>query len=288
MALPKDQHVIGKSGTGPDRGPKARPAAVTAGIPALAPKSPYDGPAFDFAHPSISAPETALRQAASGLKSALQSLAARAETREGYAALMSALETLMPELYRCYGGYVSAVLATGENKVACSKGCSHCCSHYVTSVEPYEILFLHGRVRYHEGYPSRVVAMHRRATLFKSLLDEKEGDEAEDRALYRYYLRGSACPFLGEGGQCGVYESRPMSCRMFYSMSHPSLCKGKGVIDPGNRNFLIELPEDIEADLARAGAAFARFSLPESLFEGLLKANEAFGRFDAPMDDAIS
>jgi Fe-S-cluster containining protein len=276
VALPKDQHDYEK--------PEAAPES--AAIPVLAPKSPYDGPAFDFAHPSIAAPEMALREAAAGLKSALQRLASRADTREGYDALMSALEARMPGLYRCYDGYVSAVLATGESKVACSKGCSHCCSHYVTSVEPYELLFLHGRVRYHESYPSRVVAMHRRTALFKSLLNAKDGDDAEDRALYRYYLRGSACPFLGEGGQCGVYESRPMSCRMFYSMSHPSLCKGKGVIDPGNRNFLIELPEDIEADLARAGSAFARFSLPESLFEGLLKANEAFGRFDAPKAEA--
>ena len=69
---------------------------------------------------------------------------------------------------------------------------------------------------------------------------------------------------------------------MFFSLSHPSLCKGKAVIDPGNRNFLIELPEDIEADLARAGALFAYYALPESLFEGLLKVNEAFGKFDAP------
>lgn len=260
--------------------------AVTAAIPASAPKNPYDGPAFDFAHPSIAAPENSLRKSAAGLKAALERLAARADSQNGYDALMSELEARMPDLYRDYGEYVSAVLATGDQKVTCSKGCSHCCSHYVTSVEPYEILFLHGRVRYHEGYPSRVVAMHRRTALFKSLLDAKDGEEAEDRALYRFYLRGARCPFLEEGGRCGVYDSRPMSCRMFYSMSHPSLCKGKGVIDPGNRNFLIELPEDIEADLARAGAAFARFSLPESLFEGLLKANEAFGRFDAREADA--
>jgi Fe-S-cluster containining protein len=148
-------------------------------------------------------------------------------------------------------------------------------------VEPYEILFLHGAVSADAGYPSRVVSMHRRAALFKSLIVESDGEEAEDRALYRYYLRGVPCPFLAEGGKCGVYASRPMSCRMFHSMSHPSLCKGRGVIDPGNRNFLIELPEDIEADLARAGAAFAEFSIPESLFEGLLRSNELFGRFDA-------
>ncbi|HKP97711.1 MAG TPA: YkgJ family cysteine cluster protein [Fibrobacteria bacterium] len=240
-----------------------------------------EGPVFDFCAPGISEREDALRAAAADLTASLEFLAGGRESREGYEALRAELEIRMPELYRRYDEYVAAVLGTSEEKVACSKGCSHCCSHYVTSVEPYELMFLHGRIRSDAGYPSRVVGLHRRTALFNSLLDGSDGDEAEDRALYRYYLRGTPCPFLSEGGKCGVYDSRPVSCRMFFSMSHPSLCKGKGVIDPGNRNFLIELPEDIEADLARAGAAFSGFALPESLFEGLLRANELFGRFDS-------
>jgi Fe-S-cluster containining protein len=148
-------------------------------------------------------------------------------------------------------------------------------------VEPFELLFLHGRIAADSRYPSRVIGLHRRAALFHSLRRERDGELAEDKALYRYYLRGIPCPFLEPGGECGVYAARPMSCRMFFSQSHPSLCKGKGVVDPRNRNFLIELPEDIEADLARAGAALSAYALPESLFAGLLEVNGAFGRFDA-------
>lgn len=226
------------------------------------------------------AAEEALREIAADLKVSLEVLAAGCDGEAGYRILQSGLQARMPDLYRKYDAYVSAVLGTGKEKIACSKGCSHCCSHYVTSVEPYELLFLHGRISGDDRYPSRVIGLHRRATLFNSLRDSSKDDEAEDRTLYRYYLRGTPCPFLAEGGKCGVYDSRPMSCRMFYSASHPSLCKGKAVITPGNRNFLIELPEDIEADLARAGALFAEYALPESLFEGLLMVNEKFGRFD--------
>lgn len=236
---------------------------------------------FDFNAEGIAAKEDALRIAAAELKAALQGPARGASDRAGYALLQAALRERLPDLYAKYDAYVAAVIGTGNERVTCSKGCSHCCSHYVTSVEPYELLHLHDRIRGGDAYPSQVVALHRRASLFRSLLDGSEGDAAEDRALHRYYLRNHACPFLEEGGKCGVYESRPMSCRMFHSLSHPSLCKGKGVVDPANRNFLIELPEDIEADLARAGAAFARFAMPESLFEGLVKANELFGRFDS-------
>jgi Fe-S-cluster containining protein len=282
VALPKDQQKFDEPVKGPETAP-ARPAnPLTAGIPGSSPKNLSEGPTFDFSDPGITEPENALREAAAELKAALERLMEAPESASGYAALREALEARMPELYRHYDAYVRAVLGTGPERITCKKGCSHCCSHYVTSVEPYELLFLHGRINGDAGYPGKVIGMHRRATLFNSLRDGKTDDEAEDRALYRYYLRNQPCPFLGEGGACGVYESRPMSCRMFFSLSNPALCKGKAVIAPGNRNFLIELPEDIEADLARAGALFARFSIPESLFEGLLKVNETFGRFDGP------
>ncbi len=238
------------------------------------------GPEFDFTSADVIAAEESLRIVARGLKGELELLLAEFGTASGYARMRDYLAESMPQVYRSYDAFVAAVLATGTERAACSQGCSHCCSHYVTSVEPYELLFLHDRVRESAEYPSRVIGLHRRAALFSSLRDARRDDQAEDRALYRYYLRNVPCPFLEEGGKCGVYDSRPMSCRMFFSLSHPSLCKGKAVIDPGNRNFLIELPEDIEADLARAGSLFARFALPESLFEGLLKINETFGQFD--------
>jgi Fe-S-cluster containining protein len=253
---------------------------MNTGIPRDPQISTALGPEFDFAAPAVAEAEAGLRLAARGLKAELEVLLADFEPETGYLALRNGLERVMPELYRCYDAFGARVLVTGPERIACSKGCSHCCSHYVTSVEPYELLFLHGRIRNSREYPSRVIGMHRRAALFSSLRDGKRDDEEEDRALYRYYLRNQPCPFLGEGGKCGVYAARHISCRMYFSLSHPSLCRGKAVIDPGNRNFLIELPEDIEADLARAGALFAAHAFPESLFEGLLKVNEVFGSLD--------
>ena len=288
MAPRKDQH---NSGQGPEGAFRRNPEAVTPVIP----RPPDDsengragGPRFVFDAEEVRIREESLREAARELKSSLAAMAGDCETAEGYAALQAGLELLMPRLYLRYGEYVSSVLETGPERVSCAKGCSHCCSHYVTSVEPYELLFLHGRIRSGPDYPSRVIGMHRRAALFRSLRSGPADEEAEDRALYRYYLRGIACPFLADGGACGVYSARPMSCRMFFSLSHPSLCRGKAVTAPGNRNFLIELPEDIEADLARAGSLFARFEFPESLFEGLLRVNEVFGRFDAARDRSPS
>lgn len=257
---------------------------MVTGVSNISQKTTAEGPIFNFSAPEVQACETGLQQAVTNLKAMLEVFATGCRNEVGYKALVAGLGLAMPILYRHYDAFVQAVLATGNEKVTCGRTCSHCCSHYVSSVEPFELIFLHARIREHARYPGHIISLHRRVTEFKALRlgggNASGSSGEEDKALYRYYLRGQACPFLSTEGACGIYENRPMSCRMFYSMSHPSLCKGKAVVSPGNRNFLIELPDEIEADLARAGALFADLELPESLFEGLLSVNEAFGQFD--------
>lgn len=227
------------------------------------------------------AAESPLREAAAALQLALEVSREDRPGEAGYRALREAVDRALPPFHACYEDYVRAVIATGEVPVTCSSGCGHCCSHYVSSVEPFELIRLHGRISGDPAYPSRLVAFHRRAALYHSLLEGGDDEAADDRALYRYYLRDQRCPFLSAAGECGVYSDRPMSCRMFFSQSHPSLCRGRLTVSPGNRNFIVELPEDIEATLARTSALLSDLGLSENLFEGLLETNAIFGRFDA-------
>lgn len=288
MGSPEDQPdspVLSAAATAPAIGPEARNGARAGHLPqkALPQKPQADGPAFDFSDPAVVTAEARLREAAEALE---VSLRASLEGRPGdaaYPAAAAALEESLPPFHACYDAWAGAVTATGNTGVTCRKGCGHCCSHYVSSVEPFEIVRLHGRIRRDPSYPSRLVAFHRRATLFRGLLEGRLDEEADDRALFRYYLRGQPCPFLSAAGECGVYDARPMSCRMFFSQSHPSLCKGKLAASPGNRNFILELPDDVEATLARASALLERFELSENLFEGLLEANARFGRMDTEL-----
>ncbi len=248
-----------------------------------------EGPKFNFASVEVLEAEHHLRNSIQKLKDKLQGYRNLFHKKSDkiFKQLFGELNQGVPELYRAYDSYVSAVLKTGEEKITCAKNCSNCCTHYVTSIEPFELLYLHSQIRNSEAnlYPSQMISMHRRVTLFKTLFQTIRSEKPElidtgkdeDRALYRYFLRGQPCPFLSSTGACGVYEHRPMSCRMFYSLSHPSLCKGKGVVSPENRNFLIELPNDIETELAAIGEIFADLELPESLFEGLLSVNEQLG-----------
>ena len=245
------------------------------------------GPVFNFTATNVTNAEKALRDAIRDFKVQIELLVPKCKNATEFNQTLEVLSRSLPRVFNCYDAYVATVIETSSEKVSCQKSCSHCCSHYVTSVEPFELLYLHAKLRDENEYAGKIIALHRRISLFKSLLIQSENesyaknDAEEDKALYRYFLRGQNCPFLKDGGECGVYEHRPMSCRMFYSLSHPSLCKGKNVIAAGNRNFLIELPDDIEADLARVSALFSDFNLPVHFFEGLLEINEKFGQFES-------
>lgn len=259
---------------------------INTGVLAHAQKSNSEGPKFDFSATNVTIAEKSLRKVISEIKDNLEKLVPDCKNEVQFSFVVSTLNPLLPKLYLHYDNYVKEVIRTSEEPISCQKGCANCCSHYVTSVEPFELLYLHQQIRSDTAYPGKMIALHRRVSLFKSLLNPSEKDtdtadaDEEDKALYRYFLRGQPCPFLQAGGACGVYAHRPMSCRMFYSLSNPSLCKGKGVIAPENRNFLIELPDDIEADISRIGALFADFDLPGHLFEGLLEVNEKFGQYE--------
>jgi Fe-S-cluster containining protein len=198
-----------------------------------------------------------------------------------YKRLAEVLQARILPFYSAYDGYVSAALGMEERPVTCAKSCSGCCRHFVSSVEPFELAALHLHARTLDAYPDMIFSSHKNSLTYEKILAaEPEDDEASDRALYRYFLRGRACPFLEKDGACGVYAYRPMSCRMFFSESAPRFCKGKAIASPWNRNFQIELPEVAEEALARCSERLEALDFPEELFPGMLAANALFGQYD--------
>ncbi|MCD6025228.1 MAG: hypothetical protein K0Q91_2144 [Fibrobacteria bacterium] len=204
-----------------------------------------------------------------------------------YARLTAALESRMPRFFTAYDAYVHAALQMEARPVTCSKSCSACCRHFVSSVEPFEVAALHLHIRNSEEYPDLLFASHRNSVLYEKIANEEvPDDEAADRALYRYFLKGKACPFLQKDGACGVYAFRPMSCRMFFAESPARFCAGKAVASPWNRNFQIELPQVAEEALARCSSYLDALDFPEELFPGVLAANALFGPYDNGNDDS--
>ncbi len=221
---------------------------------------------------------------ASALEAAFKSLPVVATASIGplyYQQLSEILQVRMLPFYAAYDAYVHAALKMEDRPITCSKSCSACCRHFVSSVEPFELAALHLHIRDSENYPDILFASHKNSMAYEKIANaEVPDDEASDRALYRYFLRSRPCPFLEKDGACGVYEFRPMSCRMFFAESPARFCAGKAIASPWNRNFQIELPEVAEEALARCSQYLEALDFPEELFPGVLAANALFGPYD--------
>jgi Fe-S-cluster containining protein len=233
--------------------------------------------------PSLNSLLTAIAR----LKEALEGLP-EAESIGYYPMLAAALFGNLPDVHAAYDVCIAEILITERKKITCSKACSACCRHFVSSVEPFELVALDMMVKARESYPDIIVSSYGKTMVYEQILrEEGPGEEADDRALYRYFLRGQACPFLERDGTCGVYEWRPMACRMFFAESSPRFCAGKALASPWNRNFQVELPQVAEEALARCSRLLEHLKLPESLFHGMVAVNALFGRYEAPQPPVI-
>lgn len=106
---------------------------------------------------------------------------------------------------------VDEVLATTieghKVPIACSRGCSYCCSLRV-QVQPYEAFALAAWIKRH--FPAErlaQVASRLRANVART---RELGEEARKRT-------NIACALLGEDGACTAYEARPAQCRRYHS-----------------------------------------------------------------------
>ncbi|WP_415882373.1 YkgJ family cysteine cluster protein [Neptuniibacter sp. QD34_54] len=90
----------------------------------------------------------------------------------------------------------------GDNsKIACSKGCHHCC-HFPIQVPQQTI---------------SDISHHLKSTLAPAELAELTDKLEQNIAARQAPLFRAPCPFLDEEGACSIYHHRPLSCRWFSS-----------------------------------------------------------------------
>lgn len=94
-------------------------------------------------------------------------------------------------------------------KVSCKKGCSFCC-HINVDITSAEASLLSTFVRDHH-LPHLIKQEN------KSLLDWNTLPYADRK-----------CVFLGDTGECTVYENRPLSCRKYFVVSPAEDCNTEG------------------------------------------------------------
>ena len=132
-----------------------------------------------------------------GAASTAHAMLAEGHTREQAAALGS---KLMEGAAKLIGGLLAAA---ADRPVACQTGCAHCC-HQAVGVSAPEVLAIDAHVR-----------ATRTPEALQSLVSRVRQADDRTRGLTSAERLSPElpCPFLEEGGRCGIYEARPLACR---------------------------------------------------------------------------
>jgi Fe-S-cluster containining protein len=98
----------------------------------------------------------------------------------------------------------------------CSSGCSSCCHINVMVAHPEAV-----EIGKAIGREPRAVPPANTITT-GALLKPKRGALDRQARLQALYF-GQPCVFLGSGGECTIYEHRPLACRLHFSLDEDNL-----------------------------------------------------------------
>ena len=139
-----------------------------------------------------------------------------AEAREAFALARDPgrLDVAVMRFHRRLDEVIEASIAGHAVKVACTRGCSFCCSLQV-QVQPHEAFTLAAWLRRNFD-AARLAAVTARLAA-NAAKSRALGDAARKRS-------NLACALLGDDGACTAYEARPAQCRRFHS-ARLDVCK---------------------------------------------------------------
>ena len=175
----------------------------------------------------------------------------------------------LAQLYATYDAYIEHNIAASELKIVCRFGCTRCCHQAVHGCYAFEIVDLYRQLRPRADYAQLHDALVRNADEFQAMFERyrEKSPDRDDLALVNTLQHFSAiakpCPLLA-GNNCSVYTHRPVSCRMYHSLTSPVLCTT--VV---GRTFHILPPDEVAAILADLNDRLA-FPYSEFLAQGLV------------------
>lgn len=161
----------------------------------------------------------------------------------------------MPELIPVFAAYealvaeadavFSRVAERHPDCVTCKPGCSDCC-HATFDLSLVEAMYLNAkfveafdfgparsRILENAGNADRQLTRMKR-DYFRELRDGKASQEAMDRIMDEAARARIRCPLLDANDQCSLYESRPITCRLY---GIPTVIGGRAHVC-GKSNFV--------------------------------------------------
>jgi Fe-S-cluster containining protein len=197
------------------------------------------------------------------------------------------------EFHGAYGRFLRHNLEANSVPVSCGRGCGRCCHHFVTSVHALEVLSIYESLRRRPDLEdligqcrSRVDDFDGWKTFCEETYPERTGAQRDDLALEHYYDEGNRCPFLGSDGACGVYEDRPMTCRMYIASSPKEFCEPEMVTDDGADIFTVPADESVAFRLERLDRAVDYWGHSPDLFRSLARLHDWRTRWDTATSDS--
>ena len=190
----------------------------------------------------------------------------------------------LAQLYASYDAYITHNIDASALKIVCSFGCSRCCKQTVHGCYAFEIINLYRQLRPRANFGQIHDSLVRSADEFQSMFERyaEKSNGRLDTALLNTLQHTSAiakpCPLLVDN-QCSVYAHRPVSCRMYHSLTSPVFCTT--VV---GRTFHLLPPNEVAEVLAGLNDRLA-FPYSEFLAQGLVAfANRRqFRPWGAPM-----
>jgi Fe-S-cluster containining protein len=193
--------------------------------------------------------------------------------------------------------------STGE-VIACEKGCTHCCEHFVSIPVSHAVViadylyasenamsaFLRGYGKWLRSITDNPQAAAVFAELGKDTAAAAVVKTSPQELLSAYHTFAIPCPFL-DGKRCAIYTIRPLCCAAYFAISPPEYCRSDSEMPAA---LLQVTPSQVKlhklAELADPRLSLHQESLPQLVYkmltEGLpqvsLELEKLFNSQDTP------
>jgi Fe-S-cluster containining protein len=157
--------------------------------------------------------------------------------------------------------FQESVMNAHGKRPSCTPGCACCCNHWVEDVYSFEASIIADHIT--RFLPSRIDAIiacckadEKRLVVLDEIIEKKlsrypekdlEDIDRTDVLLAGFYQLERPCPLLRTDGRCGIYEVRPLTCRIYFSFSDPLRCAPCYINESDTPTYLLDMEEEASA-----------------------------------------
>lgn len=171
--------------------------------------------------------------------------------------------------------------------IRCSAGCANCCRQYPLGIHAFEVLHIHRHLKDSPDFPHLLQLCRARHANYleweafvSTAYPSPAWDEDDRQALAQEHDLddGQPCPFLDAHGSCSIHSLRPLTCRMFLSLSDPAYCTSELNTAPEANQVTLPPEEAVTLRLERLDRLLDSWGHDGSLFGSLVRLHEHLER----------